>query len=212
NIVNNFVSGLILLFERPITIGDVVVFQGEWGTVRHIGLRSTVVETFDRSEIIVPNSQLVSEPVFNWTLSSYTARCIITVRVAYGTDIAKVMQILEVIGKGHPEVLTDPPPSALFIGFGESSLDFELRVWVASINNRLGVKSDLGTTIALRFQEEGIEIPFPQRDLHLRSVDENAGRLLAGKNRSRKSSHAPDRNMEKAGGEQGKDKAREEDL
>ncbi|NLC70408.1 MAG: mechanosensitive ion channel, partial [Desulfuromonadaceae bacterium] len=125
NIVNNFVSGLILLFERPITIGDVVVFQGEWGTVRHIGLRSTIVETFDRSEIIVPNSQLVSEPVFNWTLSSYTARCIITVRVAYGTDIAKVMQILEVIGKGHPEVLTDPPPSALFIGFGESSLDFE---------------------------------------------------------------------------------------
>ncbi|MBN1142352.1 MAG: mechanosensitive ion channel [Deltaproteobacteria bacterium] len=172
NIVNNFVSGLILLFERPITVGDVVVFQGEWGKVSRIGLRSTIVETFDRSEIIIPNSHLVSEAVTNWTLSNYTARCIVAVGVAYGTDIGKVLQILETVGKGHPEVLADPPPSALFIGFGESSLDFELRVWIATINNRLGVKSDLGRAIAARFQEEGIEIPFPQRDLHLRSVDE----------------------------------------
>lgn len=208
NIVNNFVSGLILLFERPITVGDVVVFQGEWGTVRQIGLRSTIVETFDRSEIIVPNSQLVSEPVINWTLSSYTARCIISVGVAYGTDIGQVLHILQAVGKGHPEVLTEPSPSALFIGFGESSLDFELRVWVASINNRLQVKSELGKTIAQRFQEEGIEIPFPQRDFHLRSVDEKAGLQLMGK--LRRGYPVLDRNDEKKGEEEKNMKVYEE--
>jgi small-conductance mechanosensitive channel len=202
NIVNNFVSGLILLFERPITVGDVVVFQDQWGTVRQIGLRSTILETFDRSEIIVPNSQLVSEPVVNWTLSNYTARCIIPVGVAYGTDIGRVIQILEGVGKGHPEVLTDPAPYALFTGFGDSSLDFELRVWVASINNRLEVKSDLGKAIALRFQEEGIEIPFPQRDLHLRSVDEKAGLQLAGKaSRGRSPEKGKNRGKDEAGPE-----------
>ncbi len=187
NIVNNFVSGLILLFERPITVGDIIVFQGEWGTVRRIGLRSTVVETYDRSEIIVPNSQLVSEAVVNWTLSTPTSRIILSVGVAYGTDIEKVLGILEKVANTHREVLSEPVPWAMFAGFGESSLDFELRAWVGSIDSRFKVKSDLGKAIDLRFKEEGVEIPFPQQDLHLRSVDGKAGRALFGQTISQKS-------------------------
>ena len=186
NIVNNFVSGLILLFERPISVGDIIVFQGEWGTVNRIGLRSTVVETYDRSEIIVPNSQLVSEAVVNWTLSTSTSRIIVSVGVAYGTDIEKVLQILEGVAQNHSDVLKEPAPWAMFSGFGESSLDFELRAWVGSIDSRYKVKSDLGKAIDRRFKEEGIEIPFPQRDLHLRSVDEKVGRALLGQTLSRK--------------------------
>ena len=181
NIVNNFVSGLILLFERPITVGDVVVLQGQWGTVRRIGLRSTIVESLDRSEIVVPNSQLVSEPFVNWTLSNSTARCSITVGVAYGTDIARVIKILEEIGKNHPEVLASPPPLAIFTGFGDSALDFELRVWIANVSHVHLVKSDLGRAIAARFEREEIEIPFPQQDLNVRVAGENkaAPELLA---------------------------------
>jgi potassium-dependent mechanosensitive channel len=191
NIVNNFVSGLILLFERPITVGDIIVFQGEWGTVRRIGLRSTVVETYDRSEIIVPNSQLVSEAVVNWTLSTPTSRIILSVGVAYGTDIEKVLGILEKEANNHQDVLSEPAPWAMFSGFGESSLDFELRAWVGSIDNRFKVKSDLGKAINLRFKEEGVEIPFPQRDLHLRSVDKKAGRAIFGQSVPRKASPSP---------------------
>jgi len=192
NIVNNFVSGLILLFERPITVGDVIVFQGEWGTVNRIGLRSTVVETYDRSEVIVPNSQLVSEAVVNWTLSSSASRIILPVGVAYGTDIGRVLEILEGIGVNNRYVLKEPPPYAIFTGFGESSLDFELRVYVGEINIRLLVKSELGKAVNLRFKEEGIEIPFPQRDLHLRSVDEKAGSVLLGQQPSRRAVEPPE--------------------
>jgi small-conductance mechanosensitive channel len=180
NIVNNFVSGLILLFERPITVGDVIVIGGEWGTVSRIGLRSTVVVTYDRSEIILPNSRLVSEAVTNWTLSSPVARIRLPVGVAYGTDIGKVLEILEEVVNGHREVLAEPKPWARFSGFGESSLDFEVRAHVPDVDHRLRVTSDLGKEIDRRFKEEGIEIPFPQRDLHLRSVDENAGRAILG--------------------------------
>lgn len=171
NIVNNFVSGLILLFERPIKIGDMVVLDGEWGTVRKIGLRSTTVETFDQSEVIVPNSLLVSEKVTNWTLSNEQCRIVVPVGVAYGSDVEKVLQILYSGAQTHPDVLDTPPPSAIFTAFGASSLDFELRVWAKSVAERLIIKNDLLLYIDRRFREEEIEIPFPQRDLHLRSVD-----------------------------------------
>jgi small-conductance mechanosensitive channel len=171
NIVNNFVSGLILLFERPIKIGDMVVLDGEWGTVRKIGLRSTTVETFDQSEVIVPNSLLVSEKVTNWTLSNEQCRIVVPVGVAYGSDVEKVLHILYASAQTHPNVLDNPPPSAIFTAFGASSLDFELRVWAKSVAERLIIKNDLLLYIDRRFREEDIEIPFPQRDLHLRSVD-----------------------------------------
>ena len=173
NIVNNFVSGLILLFERPIKVGDTINIDDQWGTINKIGLRSTVVETLDRAEIIVPNSDLVSQKVTNWTLSNSISRIIFPVGVAYGSDLTRVLSILDTVGKEHPDVLSDPPPNAIFTGFGNSSIDFELRVWVGDINKRLPVKSDLGQAIDRFFREAGISIPFPQRDLHLRSIESN---------------------------------------
>lgn len=171
NIVNNFVSGLILLFERPIKVGDMIVVDQDWGHVRKIGLRSTVIETFDNSELIVPNSLLISEKVTNWTLTTTRARVILPVGVAYGSPVEKVMDILKEVAVNHPMVLEDPAPSALFVGFGDSSLDFELRCYIADVSKRLFVRSDLGQYVDRRFREEHVEIPFPQRDLHLRSVD-----------------------------------------
>jgi potassium-dependent mechanosensitive channel len=178
NVVNNFVSGLILLFERPVRVGDTVVVADEWGTIQKIGLRSTVMLTFDQSEMIVPNADLVSEKVTNWTLSSTGARLIMTVGVAYGSSIAQVLAILRESGFAHPAVLTDPPPVALFTAFGDSSLDFELRVWVSEIRLRLEVRSAVLTEIERRFSEAGIGIPFPQRDLHVRTIEPAAAEAL----------------------------------
>lgn len=172
NIVNNFLSGIILLFERPVKVGDVVVIDDEWGRVRKIGLRSTIVETLDRAEIIVPNAMLVSEKVVNWSLTTTVARVVMPVGVAYGSDIELVLGILRETAEQHPDILDDPPPAPLFIGFGDSSLDFELRAWMADVNNRLRIRSELGQTIDRRFREQKVEIPFPQRDLHLRSVQD----------------------------------------
>jgi potassium-dependent mechanosensitive channel len=181
NVVNNFASGLILLFERPVRVGDTVVVDDVWGTIQKIGLRSTVMVTFDQSEMIVPNADLVSEKVTNWTLSSPTARIILPVGVAYGSSISEVVGILVDSAFAHDAVLTEPPPEGLFIGFGDSSLDFELRVWVGNIRQRLQVRSVVLTEVERRLAEAGIEIPFPQRDLHLRSVDAEAlGRLAPG--------------------------------
>ncbi|PLX95572.1 MAG: hypothetical protein C0621_03470 [Desulfuromonas sp.] len=172
NIVNNFVSGIILLFERPVKVGDVVVLDGEWGTILKIGLRSTIVETLDQAEIIVPNSQLISEKVTNWTLSSEVTRLVLPVGVAYGSDMTLVLKILKEVAQNHPLVLKAPEPSQIFTGFGDSSLDFELRVWMREVKYRLQVKSELGQAIDARFRQEGVEIPFPQRDLHVRSIPE----------------------------------------
>ncbi|HSJ09803.1 MAG TPA: mechanosensitive ion channel domain-containing protein, partial [Longimicrobiales bacterium] len=179
NVVSNFAAGLILLFERPVRVGDTVVVGGEWGTITKIGLRSTIMMTLDQSEMIVPNADLVSEKVVNWTLTNPTARVIIEVGVAYGTDIPTVLDILRECGGENASALADPPPQALFIAFGDSSLDFELRVWVSEIRERLEVRSALLAAIAGRFAAAGIEIPFPQRDLHLRSVDAGAARALS---------------------------------
>jgi potassium-dependent mechanosensitive channel len=181
NLVSNFASGLILLFERPVRVGDTVVVDGEWGTIKKIGLRSTVMLTFDQSEMIVPNADLVSEKVVNWTLSNPVARIILPVGVAYGTNIQQVLAILTESGSAHDAVLSDPPPQALFIQFGDSSLDFELRVWVKQIRQRLEVRSVVLTEVERRFAEAGIEIPFPQRDLHVRSIDDTAAGKLLGR-------------------------------
>ncbi|CAN5726019.1 hypothetical protein BH23GEM5_BH23GEM5_06700 [soil metagenome] len=171
NVVNNFVSGLILLFERPVRVGDIVVVGGEWGTIKKIGLRSTIVVTFDQSEMIVPNGDLVSEKVTNWTLSNPITRVVLPVGVAYGSDVQRVLQILREAAVAHPGVLAEPAPQALFVAFGDSALDFELRVWVKELLLRPQVKSTILAEVDHRFRAAGIEIPFPQRDLHLRSVD-----------------------------------------
>ncbi len=181
NIINNFVSGLILLFERPIKIGDLIVMDEEWGTVKKLGLRSTIVETLDRAEIIVPNSDLISEKVTNWTLSTKIARVVVKVGVAYGSDVKKVLEILQEAAQSNKDVLESPAPSALFMEFGESSLDFELRAWIAEVDRRLIVRSDLGQFIDARFRKEGVEIPFPQRDLHFRTIEKNLLQALSGR-------------------------------
>ncbi|PLX77245.1 MAG: hypothetical protein C0615_05685 [Desulfuromonas sp.] len=170
DIVNNFVSGLIMLFERPVKVGDAVIIDGQWGAINKIGMRSTVVETWDHSELIVPNSHMISEKVLNWTLSSNVSRITLNVGVRYGTDLEKVIKILNKVGDGHPAVVADPAPSAIFTEFGDSSINFELRVWVDDIKHRLSLISDLGLAINKEFKKAGVEIPYPQRDLHLRSV------------------------------------------
>lgn len=169
HVANNFISGLILLFERPIKVGDTVVVEKEWGKVKRIGLRSTVIETFDRSELIVPNSQLVSSTVVNWTLSNPMARIRIKVGVAYGTDLEKALRLLVEAARKNPRVLEDPSPTALMMGFGESSMDLELHAWVGDIKERLVAQSEICKEIQKLFKENGIEIPYPQRDIHLRS-------------------------------------------
>ena len=180
NIVNNFVSGLILLFERPVKVGDTINIDQEWGTITKIGLRSTVFETLDRAEIIVPNSDLISQKVTNWTLTTNISRIVLPVGVAYGSPLDKVLDILLRVAKEQPDVMDDPPVSAIFTGFGDSSLDFELRVWITDISKRLKVKSELGLAVDRHFREAGIEIPFPQRDLHLRSIETNLQELMNG--------------------------------
>jgi len=179
NIVNNFASGLILLFERSIKVGDVVQVNGEWGLIKNLGLRATVVETFDRSEMIVPNSDLVSATVTNWTLTDRQVRLIVPVRVAYGSDVDLVTRILNQIAQDNPVIMKFPAPSVLFLNFGASSLDFELRCWVADIDNRLTIKNEINREIDRLFREHNIEIPFSQHDLHIRSIDVPAKAALS---------------------------------
>ena len=173
NIVNNFISGLILLFERPVKIGDMIAIDNQLGRITRIGLRSTVVETYDRAEVIVPNAELISERVTNWTFTSNMARITLPVGVAYGTPLERVLTALQVVAREHAEVLRDPEPVALFIEFGDSSINFELRAWIGDVNERLRIRSELGLAIDEAFRKNGITIPFPQRDLHLQSVAPN---------------------------------------
>jgi len=172
-IVNNFVSGLILLFERPVKVGDYIQLGEQWAEIKRIGLRATVVETLDRSEIVVPNSDLVSNQVTNWTLSSRMARLVIPVGVEYGSDVPLVMETLKEAAMASSKVMRMPEPQVLFVNFGESSLDFELRVWVSNLDDRFTVKSQLHQEIDQRFRQAGIVIAFPQVDLHVRSVEES---------------------------------------
>jgi len=173
-IVNNFASGLILLFERPLKVGDMIQVGTDMGEVRKLGLRATVVRTFDNADIVIPNSDLITGQVTNWTLANRHIRVKIPVGVAYGTDIAKVLEILQGCAENNPMVLNQPKARALFLAFGASSLDFELRVWIAEFSDRRLVLSELNQDIESEFSSAGIEIPFPQTDLHLRSVDDGA--------------------------------------
>ena len=179
-IVNNFVSGLILLFERPIKVGDMIDVGTQVGEVKELGLRATTVQTFDNAEVVIPNSQLISGSVTNWTLAEKKVRVRVPVGVAYGTDVTEVFKILLSCAQANPSVLSSPKPVALFLAFGASSLDFELRVWIGDFSDKLLVLSELNQDIEAEFQQAGIEIPFQQTDLHLRSVDQEAAKSLYG--------------------------------
>jgi len=177
-IVNNFASGIILLFERPIRVGDMIQLVDLPCKVKKIGLRSTVVASTDDADIVIPNSDLITNQVTNWTLSERRVRLRIPVGVAYGSDVPLVMRILKEIAESNLSVLSDPASSVLFMGFGDSSLNFELRVWIRDFIARRRIQSELNQTIDSRFRSEGIEIPFPQRDLHVRGFDEPPGSIL----------------------------------
>ena len=170
NLVNNFVSGLILIFERPIQVGDVIEVGTMLGEVRRIGIRASTVRTRDGAEVIVPNGNLISSEVINWTLSDRRRRIQLPVGVAYGTDPRKVIPLLVGAASLHDAVLPSPEPEALFAGFGESSLDFSLRFWISHFEDWRRVQSDVAMAVNDALKEAQIEIPFPQRDLHVRSV------------------------------------------
>jgi len=180
NIASNFISGVILLFERPIKVGDRITVGEVIGDVRSINLRSTTVITPDNISIIVPNSEFVSGRVVNWSHGDRKVRVHIPVGVAYGSDVKRVTKVLQEEAERHPVVLGTPEPRVWFVEFGDSSLNFELLVWIADPIAQLQTISDLNYAIDAAFRRNEIEIPFPQRDLHVRSgvplqVQEEAG-------------------------------------
>jgi potassium efflux system protein len=176
-IVANFIAGLILLFERPIKSGDTVELQGLIGVVQSIGIRASVVRTFQGADVIVPNQDLIAGRVTNWTLSDQLRRVEIPVGVAYGSDPAQVIAVMRETTAAHPKVVERPALAVVFVGYGESSLNFEIRLWTY-FDDWIDVRSDVLVAVYGAFVKHGITIPFPQRDLHVRSADPTIQDLL----------------------------------
>jgi potassium efflux system protein len=160
---------LILLFERPVRLGDVVTIQGVTGTVTRIRMRATTITNWDRQEFVVPNKSLITDTILNWTLSASVSRIVINVGVAYGSDTERARQILLDAASDHDNVMDEPAPMATFEQFADSTLNLVLRCYVPDLDYRLRTISELHTEINRRFSEAGIEIAFPQQDIHIRS-------------------------------------------
>jgi small-conductance mechanosensitive channel len=167
NIFNNMVSGIILALERPIKVGDIVQVGELLGVVKSIGLRSSTVKSFDGAEVIVPNGNLISQEMINWTLSDSNRRIDIRVGVAYGTKPGQVVELMQEVAEANERVDKKPPPTAYFIEFGDSSLNFRLLAWT-DMAHRLEVESELNMAVNEALQKAGIEIPFPQVDLNIK--------------------------------------------
>ncbi len=170
NITSNFISALILLFERPVQVSDFVEVGGVQGRIRAIKTRSSIVETLDNVAIIVPNSNFITENVTNWSYRDSKVRIHILVGVSYGADVDLVEKTLLQVGRAHEEVLLNPEPTVQFLEFGDSSLNFDLLVWVNDASRQYIIRSELNFAVVKAFREQGITIPFPQRDLHIQSA------------------------------------------
>ena len=170
-IVANFISGLIILFERPVRVGDLVSIGPTTGNVSRIRIRAITITDFDNLEVIVPNKAFITETVQNWSLTNEVTRLLIVVHVAYGSDVEQAQQIILGVASDNPHVLTSPAPSAWFLRFGENALEFELRAYVNTIDERLPTRHALHAAIDVALRGAGIEIPFPQRDVHVRYTD-----------------------------------------
>jgi len=169
NITSNFVAGLILLFERPIKVGDRVTVGGIEGDVMEINFRSTTVRSLNNIDIIVPNSEFVSSQVVNWSHGDRKIRLDIEVGVSYQSDLDTVLRSLKEVALENPEILTNPEPDVHLREFGDSSWNMKLRIWIDNPKRHPVVRSDINCAIIRKFRENGVEIPFPQRDFHLRS-------------------------------------------
>jgi potassium efflux system protein len=179
-VVANFVSGLIILFERPFRIGDTVTVGSVSGTVTRIQIRATTITDWDRKELIVPNKTFITDQLVNWTLNDPVLRVVVSVGIAYGSDTELARRLLMEIAEANPRVLKDPPPQVWFLRFGDSSLNFEVRVFVCGLTELLPVTHELHVAIDAAFQAHRVAIAFPQRDLHLRSLDPQVLELLRG--------------------------------
>jgi len=169
NIVNNFVSGIIILFERPIKEGDWVVINNQEGIVRHVRIRATELETFDNASILIPNADILSGQVVNWTHANLNGRVVVPLSVAYGTDLEKVRYILVDIAKAEPRLLNEPAPYVWITNFADSGIELELRGVTGDVMSKGAIRSDLMIQITKVFEAEGIEIPFPQRVVYLKN-------------------------------------------
>jgi len=171
NSTSNFISGLILLFERPISVGDFVTLENQVGTVVQINMRATIIRTLDNINMIIPNSKFIENEVINWTHYDTNVRIHCPVGVAYGSDVPKVKEVLLAVAAGEPRVMKRPEPEVRFMEFGDSSLNFELLVWTAKPVEQFVLRSCINYAIDEAFRKAGIQIPFPQRDLHLKTAD-----------------------------------------
>ncbi len=176
----NFVSGVILLFEQPIRVGDIITIDGTTGTVQKIRIRATTIVNWDRQELIIPNRELITGKLLNWTLSDTTNRVVVNVGVAYGSDTRVACDLIRKVCEEHPNIMNEPGPIVTFEGFGDNTLNLVLRAYLETLDNRLGTVHELHEQIYLAFNAANIEIAFPQRDLHIRSLPEQVSRWLGG--------------------------------
>ena len=170
NIVNNFISGVILLFDPSIKVGDMQQIGNDWGTVSRVNIRTTIVQTFDNASLIIPNSDMLSNRITNWSFKDPKVRLQVDVGVAYGSDVQLVRQILFKIAADTPEIMNDPEPTVNFLDFGDSALIFRVRFWIPSTQYWLSTPTDVRFKIDEEFKKNNIEIAFPQQDIHIRSA------------------------------------------
>jgi small-conductance mechanosensitive channel len=171
DIINNLISGFILVFERPIQVGDTVKFGEKEGIVKSIGIRASTIKTYDGTEVIVPNGMLVSNELVNLTLSDQMLRVEIDIKTEYGTDPQSVIDILTMQAKLHEDILDNPEPFAIFFGYGDYALSFRLYTYTTTVDSRLRIRSELNLAISEAFKEAGIKIPVPKQDIHVKVED-----------------------------------------